>query len=498
MLSPKLGTETHGIALPGYRPDPRLTRQPGGAYHAAFGKSSDHDLQRMVNFLRNRDEIIVVDWHYQPAPAGEYPSIDYFRKIGFKDVWGAPWHNGRNIRQLARYAARRGCGGMIATAWHDAYHPESRLLLHFIIAASAAYFHNPAIEPPEAGPVAFDLKGANPRSRDDAKHTGMILRSEKHLSFTAAVPETILPGDGQLLITPANRRGEPFAAALAPAPENPRELRGVIELPKERKDLQYQVRFCYTDRKTGMVYLKNDFQGFVLTDRPPPASTAHSDPSVLLAGDFTAFATGRPPQSLLWLGGVCAGPLGWAPAKKPLPAATGAANALDLRRLDRVWFLPSDFFNQALCRGMRIHIEVKMLGEFAGDPFCALLTKGSFSTGFRILVGKDRTVLFQIARLDPKNPDRPAWLSTKAGALPLDRWTTLDFLYLPPVDKQSGEMEIRIDDQPAASTTLAGPMKPSSAVVGIGCEFRRPTSGPTGKFRPNFPGLIRRFEIHGK
>jgi len=39
-------------------------------------------------------------------------------------------------------------------------------------------------------------------------------------------------------------------------------------------------------------------------------------------------------------------------------------------------------------------------------------------------------------------------------------------------------------------------MRPSTAVFGLGCEFKPdPRQGPTGKQRPNFPGLIRSLSI---
>ena len=491
MLSPALGTPTHGLTLPGYQPDPRLTAMPGGAYHAVYGKGADHGLERMVNSLRDRDKIIVVDWHYSPSPTGEFPSVDYFQRVGFKDVWGAPWHNATNIRQFSQYAARRGCGGMVATAWHDAYHDQSRLLWHFIVGASAAYFHNQAISPPEPGPAAFTLRGRDSSSGDDEKRTGVVLRSESALEFRATVPEPITPTDGRLLITAADRRGEPIEASLSSDP-NARTLKGTFALPKPSRDAQYQLRFCYTDAATGYVYLKRDVQGFVVTDNPP-AQPAAADPSVLLEADFSRLdLAGR--KKMLWLTGACAGPLGWAKPRSRPAAAAPRPDGLDAEWFDRVWFLPSDHFNRALCQGMRIHIEAKMTGEFSGNSHCALLTKGSFHTGFRVLVGKDRHLLFQFAGLDPKSAG-PLWVRTPPRSVPLDRWMSIDLLYQPPTEGRPGRAEIMIDQKRLAEKPVATPMPVSAAVMGFGCEFRRPIDGPVGKMRPNFPGLIRKVSL---
>jgi len=489
MLSPTLGTKDHGLTIPGYQPDSRLTTKPGGAYHAVYGKGGDHALHTMVNFLRDRDKIIVVDWHYAPSPSGEFPSMDYFQRVGFKDVWGAPWHNATNIRQFAQYAAQRGAGGMVATAWHDAYIPESRLLLQFIIGTSAAYLHNPAISPPGAGPAKFTISGRDSRSRDDGKGTGFIVRGDRSLEFLAQATESITPVDGRLLVAAASRRGEPIEVPLS-CDAAERTLRGAFTLPETSRAEQYQVRFCYTDAATGYVYLKQDVQGFVVSDRPPARPTV-ADTSVLLAGDFSGLDAASL-KGMTWLGGTCAGPLGWAkPRKGPTTPQPGG---LDTQWFDRVWFLPSDYLSRALCQGMGIHIEAKVTGEFNGNSHCALFTKGSFHTGFRVLIGRDRHLLFQFAGLDPGSGG-PLWVSTPPRSVPLNRWTSIDLLYRPPTEDQPGQATITIDGQRLAAKPVPEPMLVSTAVLGIGCEFRQPTNGPFGKLRPNFPGLIRKMSL---
>ncbi len=483
MLSPALAGEDHGLTLPGYQPDPRLASAPGGAYNAKLG------LRTMVNSLRDRDKIIVVDWHYAPSPTGEFPSMDYFQRVGFKDVWGAPWHNATNIRQFAQYAARRGCGGMIATAWSDAYTPESRLRLHFIIASSSAYFHNPAIAPPDPGPAAFTIRGRAPGSHDDEKRLGFILRGDRALEFRARVTEPITPTGGRLLITSAGRRSAPVEASLTCDPDA-RVLAATFDLPAPRRDAQYQVRYCYSDKATGYVYLKQDVQGFMVVDKPP--ALPKLDPSVLLEGDFSKLPAARP-RHTIWLAGACAGPLGVAGPRKRTAAAP-RGGALDVQWFDRVWFLPSDYLDRELCQGMRIHIEAKMTGEFAGSPYCALFTKGSFHSGFRVLVGRDRHVLFQFARLDPKSGG-PLWVNTPPGALPKGEWASVDLLYVPPSGDKPGRAEVSLNGKRLATKPVARPMEPSTAPVGIGCEFTQPANGPFGKKRPNFPGLIRRVRV---
>ena len=291
------------------------------------------------------------------------------------------------------------------------------------------------------------------------------------------------------MVTAASRRGSPIEAALACNAEQ-RTLSGAFTLPETKRTEQYQVRFCYTDAATGYVYLKEDVQGFVVADSPPSRPAA-ADPSVLLSGDFSGLdAAGL--KAMTWLGGACAGPLGSAkPRKGKVKPRPGG---LDMKAYDRVWFLPSDYLNRVLCDGMRIHVEAKMTGEFAGNSHCALFTKGSFHTGFRVLIGRDQHLLFQFAGLDPKSGG-PLWVSTPARAVPLDRWTRIDLLYRPPSEDRPGQAEITIDGQRLAAKPVSKPMPVSTAVVGIGCEFRQPTNGPFGKLRPNFPGLIRKVSL---
>ncbi|GBD00039.1 Beta-hexosaminidase [bacterium HR17] len=59
-------------------------------------------------------DIVVVDWHYQPAP--QYPSVGVLRREGFT-VIGATWRNFLNILGFARAARDYGAWGMVQTTW---------------------------------------------------------------------------------------------------------------------------------------------------------------------------------------------------------------------------------------------------------------------------------------------------------------------------------------------------------------------------------------------
>ena len=132
-----------------------------------------------------------------------------------------------------------------------------------------------------------------------------------------------------------------------------------------------------------------------------------------------------------------------------------------------------------------------MTGGFTGNSFCALFTKGSFQTGFRVLVGQNRHLLFQLAGLDPQ-AGGPLWVATSPGVVPLNRWVSIDLTYVPPRNGRPGRASIEVDGHSVAAKKVSMAMPASTAIIGIGCEFSLPTMGPTGKRRPNFPGLIRR------
>jgi hypothetical protein len=483
LLGRALATEDHGITIPGFRIDPRHDGMPGRAYHADY-KSGKVSLHRMVNDLRDRDKIIVADWHYSPSAIGEFPSVDYFQSIGFKDVWGCPWYDPTNLRQFTRYAASRGCGGMMATAWHMAYLPSQRMRLNFILWSSSAYFRKPSLEPPTIEEQGFMLTGSEGRSLANEKRTGLVFKDDLSLRFRMPVPEGIQPADAVLLLIPAGRNADLIEQPLA-FDAAKRQMTAEFALGADSEPL-YQVAYGFADAATGYYLHKRYAQGFAVTDQKPAIPEAA--PGVLLQADFAQ--TRDPAAKMTWLGGECAAPLGAARRKKT--EGTPRPGGLDTAWIDRVWVQPSAYLNEQICQGMEIRIEAKMTDDFAGDEFCALFTKGSYATGFRILVRKDRHLLFQFAEL---NEGTPLWVLSNAPLLK-DEWMTITLRYRPPVGEQPGEATIHFGDAEQGRAPIPVPMRPSTAVIGIGCEFKPdPRQGPTGKLRPNFPGLIRSVTI---
>ena len=480
LLSPQLGAPDHGITLPDYVPDPRHQSKPGGAYHADY-RSGSVSLHTMVNTLRDRDRVIVADWHYGPSSTGEFPSVDTFQAMGFKDVWGCPWYNAINLRQFSRYAASRGCGGMVATAWHMAYLPGEYLRLEFILRSSAAHFHNPALEPCRV-PSSFAIRGSKPGTRVDERRSGTVVPGETLLHFSAPFSSGFVPSDGLVLLFPEKRGADPIRASLSVDSES-RQLRAGISFSSDvHIDQAFAVQFAYCEPESGYLHTVRAPQGFVVVDAdnlPRPAG-----PGVLLEGDFRGVVVADFP-SAVWLAGECATPLGVGKPKRGV--GVPREGGLDTAWFDRLWVRPSSYLTRSMCRSTRIEIEVKQTGGFEGDDYCALLTKGSYNQGFRVLVGRDGRLLYQLAQADAGGP---LWIHSR-NPLPKDRWVALRLEHRAAGEGIAGEAYIYFDNVLEARVSVPLPMRPYPATVGIGCEFTTPVAGPRGKRRPNFPGLIR-------
>jgi hypothetical protein len=85
--------------------------RPEEAYDAAHG-GPPHNFWRARELIPK--DIVIVDWHYQPAP--NYPSVSIFKREGF-EVIGATWRNFRTIVEFSRAAKEAGALGMVQTTW---------------------------------------------------------------------------------------------------------------------------------------------------------------------------------------------------------------------------------------------------------------------------------------------------------------------------------------------------------------------------------------------
>ena len=64
-------------------------------------------------------DIVICDWFYDGAKEA-YPTLDYFKELGF-DVLTCPWLNWGGTVSQGRYAHEKGLFGILGTLWHHYY-----------------------------------------------------------------------------------------------------------------------------------------------------------------------------------------------------------------------------------------------------------------------------------------------------------------------------------------------------------------------------------------
>ncbi len=483
LLSDQLGTKDNGITLPGFKNDPRLKLKSGGAYNSNFRSKKDQKLFQMVNYLKNKDKIIVVDWHYDAAE--EYPSVDYFQSIGFKDVWGATWYSQKNIENFSKYAYKRHCGGMVATAWHFAVYKVLKLFYLRLLYQSSTYFHIPDFNPPQE-PYSYTLSDDKGKILGNEAMTGIIPPSTKSITLKTNKPE----GYDKHILFIANL-GKPQLCLQLPIKDCKNgKLELKFELPANIRELKTPAQFIlqigHINSKNNYFILNNSLQGFVYgkeNHRPLIA-----DKSDLLFADFAKVTAAK--SDNLWFEGICSTPINIVNNSK---APTIVEGALNVGQLDAVWATPSDAFNRQIQKSMNLQMEVKMTGNFEKGGYCGLLTMGYYGNGCRLLIDKRRRVLFQIAKAFPGG--KPLWLYSTP--LPINEWASIKISYKAPQNGKPGKASIAVNDQSPKVTDVPSPIKPGTlSVIGIGCQFSGdPILGSFTKQFPIFPGLIRKISI---
>jgi hypothetical protein len=481
LLSPTLGKTDHGITLPSYKPDPRLKLELGHSYYSTF-KSKDYQLHQMVNFMQNRDKIIVADWHYRSSPTGEFPSVDYFQQVGFKDVWGATWNNMTNIQQFSRYAKKRQCGGMLATTWNN-YAINDQLKIKQILYNCSAYFHNPLLPLPHSIPK-FTITNQAGKELVNSSSTGLITVHNKKLYFNATIQPQISPKKMELLII-SNSQKKQFRLPLNF--NRKKQLTGYFSIPANIiPPTRLRIEYGLVNANNELYYLYEGVAGFEYGKHKKIASSAPAK-SLLYINFSQAKQTNL---NKLWASGKCSTPLTTQPKQGTAPIlANGGINSSSV---NGIWTEP--VINNFITKGFKLKIAAKMTGKFKGNSFCALLTQGNFYHGFRILIRKDQKLLFQFGGL---GDNKPLWIWAEKP-FPMNKWTNLEFTYIAPDSTKQGSLTIKIAGKYAGTTPLPKSMIiDNKSLLGIGCEPNgQPRAGKKLPMRrPNFPGLIKSVTI---
>lgn len=99
------------------------------------------DIASFVNELPK--DIIICDWYYR-KPRTEYPSLKYFKELGF-DVLACPWEKDNGNKALALAAHKAGIKGILGTLWHHYY--GKSLLNSYLYVSNFSWNSNATMKP---------------------------------------------------------------------------------------------------------------------------------------------------------------------------------------------------------------------------------------------------------------------------------------------------------------------------------------------------------------
>ncbi len=484
-LGKALGKPGHGIK--GFKHDPRIKR--GHATFVSQKKNPPSTLTAM-NYLTNRDKLIIGDWHYGDVNQGEYPSVDYFQAMGFKDVWGATWYNDKGIRMFARYAAKRQCGGMIATSWHTTISPSVRHLYQPLLRNSATYFRNPAFEPAQLN-LTYRLTTtteANTFAPATEKQSGIFRQSSGPLSYQVQLPKSQQPAkDARLIIRSEETHKIIKNVPLAFDPKS-RQLSATFTMPqgKNTSTQSFGTILQWTNRDSGYMVQKIYPALFNFTQNPP-AQTKKSEKGVWFSADFSDLSSEELGRGLIATTGQFPQILN---VESPVIKAPPVSGALNCYATTGWVKNPGPLWERIATQGMQLDITFKVTHTFDKKAHCALLSFGSYSAGFRLLMARNNTFLLQFAG---QNGSQPIWITSKAKAT-VGEWTSIGVTLTPAKKNQKRVVTLTLGNHKPIKVTLPNPIgKRNASALGLGLEFR--PLGSIAKTWKNFPGLIQKVTI---
>jgi len=394
LLSTQLAQPGHGVN--GFDCDPRFAA--GGPYHAEFLSAKKTSVLTAVNDIKNRDQIIVAHWEYWKSPGGQYPAVDYFQKLGFKNVWGTTWYDETATRDFSRYAVKRHCGGMIVSTWHTSFIPSVKHLFQPILDNSIIYFLDPEfIAPAISRQFRMGSAGALIEYSDTVS-TKIIKPTADPVLFEMKVPEGQTPEEAQLWLT--DRNGGELVRTPLQYNSVAGTLHGEFLLPRLSGTQPYSLDMGFRYRCAGSGYLVQRFQraGLVISD-PIPAAAEKIPEDVLLLADFSNLSPEVLASGLLNVAGRYGGVM----LLEKSGATHKAAGGLDIQTLDAAYMYPgSGFWDCLFTEGFRMSLDV-MPEEYVNNA--AVLTFGNFNCGFRLMLNTSGKLGLQMARAaDGINP----------------------------------------------------------------------------------------------
>ena len=122
--------------------------------NSRYPSDSPIDTLDFVREIKYREKMIIGDWHYNGGDnKNRYPSIDYFKWLGFGGILGATWGDMKNTKNFSAYAKNNNCMGMICTLFHYISQPELQHLLFPTLENNILLMNNPEIQIPAPSSV---------------------------------------------------------------------------------------------------------------------------------------------------------------------------------------------------------------------------------------------------------------------------------------------------------------------------------------------------------
>ncbi|MBL4702824.1 MAG: hypothetical protein JKX85_16390 [Phycisphaeraceae bacterium] len=502
-LSTALGKPGHGVE--GFEHDPRIQSNLAAfVTHASFkakGKNPPSVLKSM-NYIKNRDKIIMGDWEYGQADSRGYPSIDYFQKMGFKDVWGATWLGDKAIKGLSQYTASRGCGGIIATSWHVSFAPKVLHIFPSIIRNSAVYQHNPDYVAP-AWPVLSSKLTTNGQTSlvSTQMQRGIFVTPFQTLKFQAKLDGSVKIQEAQLLIRDEQtNRYETVVMPLTWDVANQR-LSGTLNWPKDAPPLAefYCTVLRLVCGDNGYLLEKRQTGDFYITSKMPQLPQQSAKTSSWLTLDFSNFSKAETDKNLFRSTGQFAQPLF---VKQATPAsATATADtppqthvgSLDCKTFKYAYAAVNrDLWKQVDQQGMRLSIRCWIDQKLSLDKpyFCSVLSWGTHRAGMRLLLARNKRLHLQFAM-----PGRGNLLTVQSlKPIPLKHWVDIQATLSPKVKGKKRVVSLKINNQKAVVMEMPNELlQRNGSLLTVASEF----IGLEGRKNiwGNFPGQIQSIDL---
>ncbi len=479
-LSKRLGEPGHGVK--GFKLDPRFLKIPG-SYNAEFLSSSQSVLTAMI-YMKNKDNIIIADWHYSPRLTGEFPGVDYFQKMGFKDVWGATWYNDKNIAQFSRYAYEKGCGGMMSCSFHTMFSPNAKHYFPITVYNAICYFNNPFYVPPKI--KSWDVK-FNGKTVFNGNSTGIVKTAKKvDLRFTAIMPGSANYASGYLEIFNSTKHKSHLKAPLYYNAKS-HTLCGKLILPVNDLSLlpeHYALRYNIMLKNPRYVIQKTFQNGIIVTDKKMTVLSTLR-PEAQLNLDFSTQSKNNMNNQVFRASGKYSGLLYF---KNTTGSKAQEAGSLYCNTSTKSFIFPADgFWDDIMKNGTKMTVELKLNKKLKNNGFTYIIGFGGYDGGIPVLLDSKMRLAVQM-----RNTSQGLQRIILAKMIP-GKWYKLELVLSKPDNLGRRTLDTFVNGNKHKRITLnTTPIPPISKVMSIACFFKRASESLARPVRKNFDGNIRK------